>query len=538
MAPNRDHKVSELAAFARFLAGVPRFVRRRMSAAEALAIIQDRLKNRERNFLASVQNGIYGNPRSPYRALLEMAGCTHGDLRELVSRVGLEGTMQHLHARGVYVAFEEFKGIQPIVRGSRTIHTSPADFDNPTASRYYSTTTGGSTGAGRRVQLDLQHLEDLLPSRILSRHVQGVLGIPAASWSDLPPAGGLSGMLIQAAAGGRPTHWCVSRMGGPNATPLRFRLATFAAIIMARAAGAKVNWPKHVPFDRAIELAEWARDQVKREGAATVHASVSRILRIAIAAREAGIDLTGVVLRGGGEPPTEAKVAQIVASGARFVSGYAFSEVGSVGANCLNPSGPNDQHFMRDHLAMIQTPRRVPGFDIEVSSFCFTSLLPSSPKLLFNVESDDYGTVTNRSCGCKWEELGFPTHVTDIRSFRKLTGEGITLVGSDIERIIDEKLPARYGGSALDYQFTEEEDERGFTRLVLRVAPHIALGDEAAATDFVLNALDQGSGGRLVQATWRQAGTVRIRRESPTVGGRGKVLPLDMRGRAKAVKVS
>jgi hypothetical protein len=129
-------------------------------------------------------------------------------------------------------------------------------------------------------------------------------------------------------------------------------------------------------------------------------------------------------------------------------------------------------------------------------------------------------------------------HVTDIRSFRKLTGEGITLVGSDIERVIDEVLPARYGGSALDYQFTEEEDERGFTRLVLRVAPHIALGDEAAATDFVLNALDQGSGGRLVQATWRQAGTVRIRREPPTVGGRGKVLPLDMRGRARAVKVS
>ena len=36
---------------------------------------------------------------------------------------------------------------------------------------------------------------------------------------------------------------------------------------MAKAAGAKVNWPKHVPFDRAIELAEWARDQVKRLGA-------------------------------------------------------------------------------------------------------------------------------------------------------------------------------------------------------------------------------------------------------------------------------
>lgn len=505
-----------------------------MTAGQALAIVQERLRNRERNFLAVVERGIYANPRSPYRALLEMSGCTRDDLRQLVSREGIDGALERLRRDGVYVSFEEFKGIQPIVRGSRTIHTSPADFDNPTASRYYSTTTSGSTGAGRRVQLDLRHFEELLPSRILTRHVQGALGIPAASWSDLPPGGGLQGVLIQAAAGAPITHWCVARMAGPNATPLRFRAATFAALSVARMSGAKVVWPKHLPFDRAIELAEWARDQVKRAGAATIHASVSRILRIAIAAREAGIDLHGVVLRGGGEPPTTAKVAQILASGAKFYSSYAFSEVGAVGSQCLNPDGPNDQHFMRDHLAMIQAPRRVPGFDIEVSAFCFTSLLPNTPKLLFNVESDDYGIVDDRSCGCTWEQLGFPRHLREIRSFRKLTGEGVTLVGSDIERILDELLPARYGGSALDYQFTEEEDERGFTRLILRVSPAIALGDEAEATEFVLQALDgSGSGGMLVQSTWRQAGTLRIRREAPTVGGRGKVLPLDIRRRTK-----
>lgn len=535
MAPNRDHKASELVAFARFLAGVPRFVRRRMTAAEALAIVQERLRTRERNFLDVVDRGIYGNPRSPYRALLEMSGCTRDDLRELVSREGIEGTLDRLRRDGVYVSFEEYKGVQPIVRGSRTIDATPADFDNPTASRYYSSSTSGSTGERRRVLLDLLHFEELLPSRILTRHVQGVLGIPAASWSDLPPGGGLQGVLIQAASGAEATHWCVARLGGPDATPLRFRAATFAALAVARAAGGKVAWPKHVPFDRAIELAEWARDQVKRAGAATIHASVSRILRIAIAARENGIDLSGAVLRGGGEPPTVAKVAQITASGATFFSSYAFSEVGSVGSCCLNPDGPNDQHFMRDHLAMIQAPRRVPGFDIEVSAFCFTSLLPNAPKLLFNVESDDYGIVEDRSCGCPWEQLGFPRHIREIRSFRKLTGEGVTLVGSDIERILDELLPARYGGSALDYQFTEEEDERGFTRLILRVAPSIALGSEAEATEFVLQALDRsGSGGMLVQSTWRQAGTLRIRREAPAVGGRGKVLPLDIRRRAKA----
>ncbi|HEX6313813.1 MAG TPA: hypothetical protein VFZ73_03105 [Gemmatimonadaceae bacterium] len=532
MARNRDHRMSEFAAFARFLGGLPRFVRRRMSVPEALSIVQDRLQHRERNFLGVVQHSIYARPGSPYRKLLEATGCTFDDLRTLVAQEGVEGTLQRLRRQGVYVSFEEFKGLQPIVRGSMTIHTTPADFDNPKAQRYYTTTTGGSTGVGRRVQLDLHHLEALLPLRIVVRHVQGITGVPAASWSDLPPAGGLQGVLLHAAAGEAATHWVAARLNGPDRGPFRFRAATFAALGVARLAGASVQWPRPLSFDRAVELATWARDQVQRAGRCTIHSSVSRILRIAIAAQEHGIDLRGTVLRGGGEPPTSAKVAQIVASGATFYSSYAFSEVGTVGSSCINGSGPNDQHFMQDHLAMIQGRRKVPGFDMDVDAFCFTSLLPTSPKLLFNVESDDYGTIDSRSCGCEWERLGFPRHIREIRSFRKLTGEGVTLVGSHLERILDELLPGRYGGSALDYQFLEEEDERGFTRLVLRVSPAISLGSDRDVTEFVLQALGQANAGNaMVQSTWRQAGTVLIRREAPTMTGRGKLMPLDIRQR-------
>lgn len=148
MPAGRDDIASELVAFARFLGGVPSLVRRRMTVAEALAIVRQRLQTREANFLTVVERGVFGNPKSPYRALLVGVGCTLGDIRELVAREGLEGTLQQLRERGVYVSFEEFKGTQPIVRGSLTLDTTPADFDNPTAGRYYSTTTGGSTGTG------------------------------------------------------------------------------------------------------------------------------------------------------------------------------------------------------------------------------------------------------------------------------------------------------------------------------------------------------------------------------------------------------
>jgi hypothetical protein len=101
-----------------------------------------------------------------------------------------------------------------------------------------------------------------------------------------------------------------------------------------------------------------------------------------------------------------------------------------------------------------------------------------------------------------------------------------------MERILDTLLPQRFGGSALDYQFAEVEDEAGFTRLELRVSPGVSLGSEQEAVEFVLQALDGAhAGNALARSTWREAGTLRIRREAPTMTGRGKLLPLDIRSR-------
>ena len=83
--------------------------------------------------------------------------------------------------------------------------------------------------------------------------------------------------------------------------------------------------------------------------------------------------------------------------------------------------------------------------------------------ILLNVETDDYGVLESRPCGCRMGDLGLTTHVTQVRSFRKLTGEGMTLVGNDMIRILEEVLPTRFGGSPLDYQLAEVENEVGPT---------------------------------------------------------------------------
>jgi hypothetical protein len=239
------------------------------------------------------------------------------------------------------------------------------------------------------------------------------------------------------------------------------------------------------------------------------------------------MDLTGATFIVGGEPLSPAKVPGIVSSGARCVSGYAFQEAGTVARGCASPNSPDDVHFFKDMMALIQFPRQVPGTSLVVDAFNFTTLLPTAPKLMLNVESDDYGVVETKACGCALESYGLTDHLRDIRSFRKLTGEGITLIGSDILHVLEEVLPARFGGSPLDYQLLEEEDKEGFTRIILIVSPEVDLVDEAAVIAAFLEELGKGDYvANLTRAFWEQANSIRVKRSEPVWTERGKLIPL------------
>jgi len=529
MPTGRDRIGSEARAFARFLWGLPRFLRQRMSYDEARGIVQQRLRDRDANFLASIEHGVFGNPRSPYRTMLDLAGCEFGDIVRSVRDHEIEETLRGLRQAGVYVTFEEFKGRKPIVRGGRTIDVEAGDFDNPRFRDYFAVSTSGSSGAPRRVLMDLTSMSARLPVKVLAAHYHELVGTPWIRWADIPPGIGLSASLTDWVCGTPPERWFTAVWGGRDGTSRRFRAATIASLAVARLSGARLPWPEFLPLDGAAKIARLAEDILRRHGRCQIRASVSRLLRVALAAKDDGIDLTGTIMHGGGEPPSPAKVAGITGSGARFLSSYHFTEAGAIGHGCTTSENPNDQHFQKDHLAMIQAPRTVPGFDVEVGALSFTSLLPTATKLLLNVESDDYAVVETRSCGCPWGELGLTDHISDIRSFGKLTGEGVTLVGSDVERILEEVLPARFGGSPLDYQLVEEEDQRGFTRLILRVSPSIRLPDEAAPAELVFQALRaEGAGGATSASKWKQAGTISVRREAPRPTARGKLLPLQL----------
>jgi hypothetical protein len=511
--------LSEPLAMLRFLRELPAYARARMTPDEARSIIRTRLDRREEHFLEVLEQSVFAHPESPYAQLLAHARCAPDDLRKLIRADGVDAALTTLRQANVYIAFEEFKGTRPIVRDGKIIHPGPDAFLNPHSRAYYRAETGGSTGRGRHVQMDVPHLLARVPHRLLCDEFHGMLGVPSALWFEILPGNGPQSILQRVPYGAIPQRWFTPVVN----PPLKYRFANRAIVEVARRI-ARIPFPRpeHVPLDRADIIARWAAETIRAHGGVAIFTHPSKAVRVAIAARELGLDLTGAVFSGGGEPVTQAKVDEIARAGGRFVSGYIAMETGIIGMQCPHATDPNEQHFFRDHLAVIQHPRAVEGFDVEVDTFHFTTLLPSSPRLLINVELDDFGVIDRRRCGCAFEELGFPEHISGIRSFRKLTGEGMTLIGTEVDHVIESVLPARCGGTALDYQLIEEEADNGLTRLVLTVSPRVPSGDDVVR-EVMLEALARGSTAAAISGTiWSQGDSLRIRRTEPEWTARGK----------------
>jgi hypothetical protein len=125
------------------------------------------------------------------------------------------------------------------------------------------------------------------------------------------------------------------------------------------------------------------------------------------------------------------------------------------------------------------------------------------------------------------ERYGWTTHLHTIRSFEKLTSEGMTFADADVIRVLDEELPRRFGGGPTDYQLVEEELQDGRSRITLRVHPRVGSLDSAQVGEAFLAGLGARSGiERVMELLWRQAGLVHVERRAPEAQANGKILHL------------
>jgi hypothetical protein len=514
---------SDLRWAARFARDLPGFLRHPVTLPEARAILARRRAGRAADFLALARDAVYAQAASPYRALLRHAGCEPGDLAALVGHEGVEGALQVLCARGVYLTVEEFKGRQPLRRGSVELPFEPTGLGNPLAATHFRGATSGSRGRPAPVPLGLGYIRDWSVNFCLLFDTLGPRRWQVARWS-LPAGDGMAYSLLYAGCGLPPERWFSPVDPAEPGTDPRYRWAAGLLRGVSRAAGVPMPGPEYVPAEAPGPILDWLDDVRARGETPTFAIYVSPAVGLARAALEAGRDLAGVVLRLVGEPITAGRLAAIRRAGAEAYATYGTVDAGLIGTACYQPAVADEQHLWDDLLAVVQPDPPMPEAGLPAGTLLFTSLRDTTPLVLLNVSLGDQAVLETRACGCPLEAGGWTQHLHTIRSFEKLTAGGMTFLDVDVVRVLEDILPARFGGDATDYQLVEHAG--GSTaRLALRVHPRVGPLDPAAVTAAFLAALAAGSPtARLMQAAWGEAGLVAVERRPPATTGAGKIL--------------
>jgi len=240
---------------------------------------------------------------------------------------------------------------------------------------------------------------------MLTHDAHGILGIPTAVWFGiLPDSGGINTIfrlcsLCQIPKNGSPDPF--SKLQAISKESISYPRYNKYELLL----GVPIPKPSPLVQNKPLSSPDGLLQTSKKHGACLIITLVSNALRICLAAKEEGIDLTGAVLWAGGEPPTPAKIREITGVGAQWIPGYWITEMGPIGMGCSQPIDVNDIHLFKDLLVVIpHTPSEMQG---SYSVFYFTSLLPTAPKILLNVESDDCGIIETRSWRLSLRRLRF-----------------------------------------------------------------------------------------------------------------------------------
>jgi len=513
--------------FLRFASGLPRFLRRPIALDEAWRLVMRAGAERERNFLRLLKRAVYERPQSPYLALLRWAGVAYGDLESCVSKDGVEGALEKLFDAGVRIGLDEFKGKQPIERNGLRIDVRAGDFDNPLLVREFEVATGGSTGPRRRLAIDFDLLVEETALQLLYYSANRFESRPRALWRPIPP--GSSGLknALRAAKSGHPLdRWFTPQPF--TMTPRLLPSAVFTACTVAwgEILGGLIPPPEFTPLDQGAKVARWAAAWVRAGRPPGLCLPAGNAVRVAQAALESGLDISGAWFRVGGEPLTPAKYEVIRKAGAETFSGWSISEAGMLGGGCASRQEIDEIHLFTGKTAFLQRPVAFRGGAEVIPALHLTTLMPATPKIMLNVDSGDYGIMSRRRCGCPLEEAGLPLHLHTIRSYEKLTAGGMHFVGMHLAAIIEADLPRAFGGSPTDYQFVEEQDGTA-GRVVVVVSPRLGPIEESRLLATVLAALGtETRSDRMMADNWMQGGVLRVARREPNVTPEGKTPPV------------
>jgi hypothetical protein len=106
----------------------------------------------------------------------------------------------------------------------------------------------------------------------------------------------------------------------------------------------------------------------------------------------------------------------------------------------------------------------------------------------------------------------------------------MNFIDSDVTKVLDEVLPARFGGSPTDFQILEEENEDGVPVLKLLVRPSVEFLNEDEVIETFIRGISRGAdANRVIGMAWRSAGLLRVERREPLSTRSGKILHMHVK---------
>ena len=367
---------------------------------------------------------------------------------------------------------------------------------------------GQSTGSGgprTPVRIDLASLWDQVVDLRLFIEARGDTGSVHAVWGV--PGGWIVSLLVRlAGCGVTPARW-FSQVdpAAPSLHP-RYRWSARAMRWGGALAGVRLPAPRHVPIETPLPIARWMADVLRSGRIPHMWTYASSATRLCRAAADAGVDLRGARFSVSGEPATPARLAAVRRTGAEIVPRYGASDCGQIGFGCLAPAAVDEVHWLSDLHALIQPPETEPGSRLPGALLFMSSLRPTARLILLNASLGDQAVVTSRDCGCPFERLGWTLHAHTIRSDEKVTAAGMNFSDAELIRVLDEVLPARFGGEPTHYQLVEDEGPDGQPRLRLLVHPLVGASTTAS---WRRRSSTRSAGDRAWNGSWGSCGAER-----------------------------
>ena len=439
-------------------------------------------------FLRMLDELVWPYPASPTRRLLDHAGVEAGDAAGLVDELGLDGALERPARRRRLRRLRGVPGPAGGPAGQRHVHVRAGRLLQPgRAGRLHGRPPAAPAARARRWSCRSRGSAARASSGRSSTTWPASAGAPTAVWLPVfPSAAGFGAVMKISAGGNRPERWFSQIPGRLEGVAGHKQAANRLLPALSVLTRTGLPSPEHVPGDEPEPVVALdARRAATAPGGPTITGYASSITAAARWAVEHGIDLTGVVAYPASEPVTAGKLAAMRAVGHAALPDVRLRARGhrrpwpaTAATTRSTTSGTRSSRSSPAAGRAATAPRSTPSAS--------RASPPIAPRVLVNVENDDYGEVRRDvDCDCALGRLGLRTRVGAHPRHQQGRRRRRHARGRDVRRARRAAAARPASAAAPATTSSSRRTAPTGTPMALRIHPRVGDVDEDAALGAV-----------------------------------------------------